>query len=220
MKRIPESHELMDEYVEAEAYADSDFSEPHNAFVALFQKLFPDFSEGVVLDIGCGNADPTIRFAKAYPKVQLIGLDGSEAMLSFGREAASKAGLSDRIKLEKDMLQEYMPPPELFDAIICNSLLHHLQPPGALWTAIKKLAKRAAPVLVMDFFRPPTLERAKELVALHAIDSPELMTGGFYNSLLAAYRPEEVRMQLNAAGLSTFHVEVTSDRHMIIFGKT
>lgn len=220
MKRIPEPHELMDELVEAKAYAQSDFSEPHNAFIAHFQKIFPDFSSGSVLDIGCGNADPTIRFAKVYQKAQLVGLDGSRAMLSFARKAVREAGLSDRIQLKQRTLQEYASAPLSFDAIICNSLLHHINPVDALWTAIKKVAKKGAPVLVMDFTRPPTPERAEELVALHAKGSPELMTGGFYNSLLAAYRPEEVRLQLSEVGLSTFHVEIVSDRHMIIFGTT
>ena len=219
MKRIPESCELMDDLVEARAYADSDFSEPHDAFVALFKHLFPKFSAGLVLDIGCGNADPTIRFAKVYPNAHIIGLDGSETMLSFGREAVKKAGLSDRIKLERKMLQEYTPLPELFDTIICNSVLHHLEPPESLWIAITRLAKKDAPVLVMDFFRPATVEVAEELVAMHAKDSPELMTGGFYNSLLAAYRPNEVRMQINDAGFPAFRIEVVSDRHMIIFGE-
>ncbi len=220
MKRIPESHELMDEFIEAKAYAESDFSGPHNAFVSHFQKIFPGFSAGLVLDIGCGNADPTIRFAKVYPKSQLVGLDGSAAMLSFARKAIGEAGLSHRIQLEQRTLQEYTDAPSSFDAVICNSLLHHITPAHALWIAIKKVAKKGAPVLVMDFTRPPTPERAEELVKLHAKGSPELLTGGFYNSLLAAYRPEEVRLQLNEVGLSTFRVEVISDRHMIIFGIT
>ncbi len=209
----------MDEFVEAKAYADSDFSEPHNTFVAYFQKIFPSFSEGLVLDIGCGNADPTMRFARAYPNVQLIGLDGSETMLMFGRVAIEKAGLDGRIRLKKQMIQSYRASAEMFDGIICNSVLHHLEPVEALWTAIRKFAKRGAPVLVMDFFRPDSQDRAKELVALHAKDSPELMTGGFYNSLLAAYTPDEVQTQLGAAGITTFQEEVISDRHMIIFGK-
>lgn len=65
MKRIVEP-ELMEDPAQAEAYATSDFSEPHNAFVDRFKHLFPDFTEGIVVDLGCGNADPTIRFARAY----------------------------------------------------------------------------------------------------------------------------------------------------------
>lgn len=219
MKRTPENHELMDELVEAKAYAESDFSQPHDAFVGYFRSIFPDFSSGLVLDIGCGNADPTIRFAKAYPRAQLVGLDGSEVMLSFALEAIRQEGLSGQINLERQMIQEYVALPGSFDAIICNSLLHHLRPPGALWGAIRTLGKRGARVLVMDFFRPRSLKQAEELVALYAKDSPEFMTGGFYNSLLAAYTPKEVRTQLSEAGLG-LRVEVVSDRHMIVFGKT
>lgn len=221
MKRIPEQHELMDDYVEVQAYAEMDFSGPHNMFIAQFQKLFPDFSEGLVLDIGCGNADPTIRFANAYPNTQLYGLDGSAVMLSFAEKAVAKAGLSERIEFEQGTLQKYSGKSKVFDAIICNSVLHHIEPVDSLWTGINMLAKKGAPVLVMDFFRPLSRELAETLVDLHAKDSPEeLRTRGFYNSLLAAFTSEEVRVQLDKAGLSAFQIQVISDRHMIIFGRT
>lgn len=210
----------MEDLAQVQAYAESDFSEPHNQFVAYFRQLFPNFQEGQVLDIGCGNADPTIRFAKAYPKSKLIGLDGSEAMLSFGRRAIEKEGLSDQIELRQALLSEGTFPPASFDAIICNSLLHHLEDPQDLWNAIKKFGKPGAPVLVMDLTRPDTQEKARELVEMHAQGAPELMARDFYNSLLAAYRPEEVRQQLDLVGLGNFSVDVVSDRHIIIHGTT
>lgn len=219
MERKPEQHELMKELAQAEAYAESDFTEPHNKFVAHFKKRFPKFSKGLVLDIGCGNADPTIRFARTYPKAKLVGLDGSEAMLSFGHKAVEEAGLSKQIELKQGLLNEGAFPPSSFDAVICNSLLHHLENPQTLWKSIKKITKAGAPVIVMDLTRPPTQEHARELVALHAEGAPELMARDFYNSLLAAFRLEEVRQQLDEAGLSKFHVEVVSDRHMLIFGR-
>jgi hypothetical protein len=41
----------------------------------------------------------------------------------------------------------------------------------------------------------------------------------FDNSLLAAYRPTEVRGQLTRAGLGKFRVEIASDRHWIAWGR-
>ncbi len=218
MKRTPEDHELM-HGEDVEAYTAMDFSEPHDSFIATFQRLFPEFSRGLVLDIGCGNADPTIRFARVYQDAQLIGIDGSESMLMFARDAVEREGLSDQIRFEQGMLQDYEVVPSSFDVIICNSLLHHIEPVSSLWDTIRKLAKKGSPVLVMDFMRPDSLDVAKALEEQYAGDSPESMTRGFYNSLLAAYMPEEVYIQLNEAGLSNFNVEVISDRHMIIFGK-
>ncbi len=40
----------------------------------------------------------------------------------------------------------------------------------------------------------------------------------FLNSLLAAYRPDEVRKQLAQQGLGQLRIEVVSDRHFIVYG--
>ena len=45
----------MNDIAQAEAYAQTDFSEPHDAFVAHFRERFPDFKDGNVLDLGCGD---------------------------------------------------------------------------------------------------------------------------------------------------------------------
>lgn len=71
----------------------------------------------------------------------------------------------------------------------------------------------------MDLTRPPTKKRAQELVILHAQGAPKLMARDFYNSLLAAFEPSEVRTQLDKASLSSLKVEVVSDRHIIIYGR-
>ena len=66
MERIPEP-ELMDEAEQARAYAEADFSGPHDMFVQLFREAFPDTAPaGAVLDLGCGPADVTRRFASAF----------------------------------------------------------------------------------------------------------------------------------------------------------
>ena len=65
MERIPEP-ELMDDPAQAYAYANADFSEPHQAFVERFTQCFPGHAPRRVLDLGCGAADITIRFARAY----------------------------------------------------------------------------------------------------------------------------------------------------------
>ena len=36
------------------------------------------------MDLGCGAADISIRFAKAFPNYQIDALDGAEAMLAEG----------------------------------------------------------------------------------------------------------------------------------------
>src|SRR5713101_5123047 len=106
MERIPEC-ELMDEQDQAAAYAAADWSESHGKIPGYFRERFPDFAGGHVVDLGCGPADVTIRFAKAFPGVTILGVDGSDAMLSFGRSAVRREGLNSRITLGT----HYLPDP-------------------------------------------------------------------------------------------------------------
>jgi SAM-dependent methyltransferase len=216
MERIPEP-ELMEDGEQARAYALADFSEPHDAFVRHFQRLFPFFAEGRVIDLGCGAADVTIRFARAYPQATLLGIDGAEPMLQLGREAVARAGLDSRIVLRRLRLPSAALDGD-HDAVISNSLLHHLAEPATLWRALAQAARPGAPVLIMDLLRPASREAALPLVRLHAGDAPPVLARDFMNSLLAAYRPDEVRRQLRVTGLMHLDVEVVSDRHWLVSG--
>jgi hypothetical protein len=73
-------------------------------------------------------------------------------------------------------------------------------------------------VLIMDLFRPRDLQAARGIVAQYAADEPEVLQRDFYNSLLAAFEPDEVREQLRAAGLGTLEVRTVSDRHLVVAG--
>ena len=59
---------------------------------------------------------------------------------------------------------------------------------------------------------------SQRLVGLYAADAPEVLREDFYNSLLAAYRPEEVSTQLIRAGLDRLKLETPSDRHWVVSG--
>jgi hypothetical protein len=70
----------------------------------------------------------------------------------------------------------------------------------------------------MDLLRPDTREQAAQLVEQYAQNEPEILRRDFFNSLLAAYRLDEVTAQLHQAGLSQLQVKVVSDRHFIVWG--
>jgi len=218
IERTPEP-DLMNDTAQAEAYAGTDFSEPHDAFVAHFADRFQDFKGSSVLDLGCGTADVIIRFAHAFPSAHITGVDGAEAMLNIGSRDIERCGLADRIKLQKCTLPDNDLSGKRYDALISNSLLHHLKDPFILWNIIKECVKDNAPVFVMDLMRPETEDRARELLGMYASDAPEILQEDFYNSLLASYTVDEIKEQLNRAGLP-FFVEAVSDRHLIAWGLT
>lgn len=217
MKRRPEP-ELMDQPAQARAYAEADFSEPHDAFVTQFRERFPGHQPRRVLDLGCGPADISCRFAQAYPDCRVLGIDGAAAMLALGEQRLQQSRLQHRVSLQLC----HLPAPDLatqgpFDTIICNSLLHHLHDPLTLWQTICQAAAADCAVLIMDLLRPDSERQAAELVRLHAGDEADLLQHDFYHSLLAAYRPQEVATQIQYSGLQ-LAVHPISDRHMIMVG--
>jgi SAM-dependent methyltransferase len=219
MERTPEP-ELMDERQQAAAYAAADWSEAHGKIPGYFRERFPEFMSGRIIDLGCGPADVTIRFVKAFPQVSAVGVDGSDAMLSFGRQAVGKAGLDARIALER----RYIPDPSIetktFDAAISNSLLHHLADPGVLWRTCALSVKPGAPVLIIDLVRPRDHETAARLVKEHAQGAPPVLERDFVASLHAAYTVDEVRQQLRVAGLAQFKVDHVDELHFVAWGRT
>ncbi len=217
LPRTPEP-DLMDDAMQALAYAQADFSEPHDAFVAHFRRLFPAFCDGNVLDLGCGPADIAMRFCNALPAISVTGVDGAETMLELGRAAIERHGLAARLALERRYLPDPTLAPASYDAVISNSLLHHLDHPSVLWQTVRHAARPAAPVAVMDLMRPASLEEAQQRTERYAAGAPAVLRHDFYHSLLAAYRPDEVRAQLDSAGLAHFAVATVSDRHLLIWG--
>ena len=218
MKRVPEP-ELMLAEEQARAYAAADFQEPHDRFVALLQEKFPELPpSGHALDLGCGPGDISRRFARAYAAWAVDGIDGSPAMLKIGQRQIIQAGLSARIRLHQRVLPTDWAPQRTASLIFSNSLLHHLHDPLVLWNSIQQWGEKGANVLVMDLMRPPSREEATALVDQYAAGEPEVLRTDFFNSLLAAYRPDEIRTQLRCAGLDHLQLEVVSDRHFIVWG--
>jgi len=218
MDRIPEP-ELMDDEEQAQAYAEADFSEPHSRFIELCQSIIGSGATGYALDLGCGPGDIAMRFARAYPTMCVQGVDGAQAMLDRGLEVLAKfPELSDRVELIHGVLPGARLPRETYDVIISNSLLHHLHDPQVLWQMVKHFGRAGAMVFIMDLMRPDSIDEAEALVEAYAADEPEILRRDFYNSLLAAFKLEEVRAQLQRAGLANLIVEQVSDRHLTIAG--
>jgi hypothetical protein len=87
-----------------------------------------------------------------------------------------------------------------------------------LWESVARLGAPGAAVQVMDLMRPASEQQAQELVDTYAADAPAILREDFYNSLLAAYRSEEVSDQLVQAGLDHLKIQTASDRHWIVSG--
>ena len=90
MKRIPEP-EIMSIEEEAKVYALADFASVNQSFADRLLELRPQ-PRGLLIDLGCGPGDILIRIARATQKLYLIGCDGAEAMLRWGKKIGTKSG--------------------------------------------------------------------------------------------------------------------------------
>ncbi len=206
----------MDDAAQCHAYASADFAASNQRFVEIVRELIPA-SAMTILDVGCGPGDVMIRLARRCPSLKITGVDGSPTMVQLAAEAIDDSGLSRTIEI----LQGYVPglpfAPRHFDAILSKDFLHHLPDPMAFWQDVWRLIKPAGFICVMDLRRPESTAVARQIVQDVAGNEPEILQKDFYNSLLAAFTPEEVQQQLKTAALD---LEVTAfgSRHMLIQG--
>lgn len=220
MERILEP-ELMDDMGQAMAYADADFEEPHSRVIELFKSEFPGAGiKGHILDLGCGPGDMTFRFAYLFPESRVTGVDGSAAMIELAnKRKKSEKTIADRVVFIEGALPGAPVPRTPYSLIVSNSLLHHLHNPDILWKSILEYSSPGTKIFVVDLLRPGNREEAGRIVEQYSVNEPEILKRDFYNSLLAAFRPEEVERQLSDSGLSELSVRVVSDRHLLVSGE-
>jgi cyclopropane fatty-acyl-phospholipid synthase-like methyltransferase len=209
--------ELMDDPEQALAYAGADFGTENQGFVDRFREHFPEFTEGHILDLGCGPGDIPVRFVRALPDCRVIAVDASRPMIGLADEAVKQAGLGDRVILRCERFQD-ISLAEPVDAIVSNSLLHHVPNPLQFWYRLRQLVKRDSPVLVMDLLRPDSHEEAQAIVERYAAQEPEILRRDFFRSLLASFTEDEVAAQLAEMNLSRLVIDVVDDRHWVVSG--
>lgn len=217
IQRIPEP-ELMDNAEQAAAYAAADFAQSDAAFVQRFQEFVGAEFSGRCIDLGCGPGNISLRLSQSFPGSHITGIDGAYEMLSIALQRAAELP-NHRASLE--FVHACLPyqAAEPFQAIVSNSLLHHLHEPMLLWNNLKQLAAPDCAVFIVDLRRPESTEAAQQLTDTYAADAPEVLRHDFYHSLLAAFTLEEVEMQLAAAGLAHLQVQPIADRYLQISGR-
>jgi len=208
----------MDDPAQVLVYARADFEKENQGFIDRFCEYFPEFTEGHILDLGCGPGDIPVRFAQALPSCRITGVDASEPMIGLAGVAVKQASLAARITFRCERFQA-VSLVEPADAAVSNSLLHHVPNPLQFWYRLRQLVKPGSPVLVMDLLRPDSPEEAQAIVDRYAAKEPEILRRDFYRSLLAAFTEDEVAAQLAELNLSRLLINVIDDRHWVVGGR-
>ena len=218
MKRTVEA-ELMEEAIQVKAYSEADFEQGHSKIIQLFDEVFgvTDIL-GNILDLGCGPGDVTFRMARRFPKAKITAVDGSKAMLNFAeKRKITETDTSERVNFVQAMIPGSHIPKKAYNLIISTSFLHHLHQPDALWQTIKEHARPGTKIFIADLIRPENKNTANGIVKEFAKNEPEVLKEDFYNSLLAAFTPDEVKDQLDKANLNQLSIHV--DRYIIVYGE-
>jgi SAM-dependent methyltransferase len=103
-----------------------------------------------VADVGCGLGTSTILMAEAYPKSTFVGFDYHARSIELAREAAEKAGLSDRVNFETAKAKDF--PGKDYQFVAFFDCLHDMgDPEGAARHVLQSLAPDGTWMIVEPF---------------------------------------------------------------------
>ena len=97
--------EIMDGEEQVRAYAQANFSKENQWFVEQFLDTFPEFREGLILDLGCGPADIPIRLVRLRTGFNIVGVDASAPMITLAQKAIHEANCSEQIRIVCQRIQ-------------------------------------------------------------------------------------------------------------------
>lgn len=214
--------ELMDSPGEAQAYDAMDHGEANKQFVDDLLTVWPleaPDDDGMidVLDLGSGTARIPIELCQRVEFIRVMAADAAASMLDVARLNIEIASLIDRIQLEKIDAKQLPFDDGQFDAVISNSLVHHLPDPAPAIAEAIRVTKPAGVVFFRDLLRPPDDAAVKRLVHQYAGQESEEQQKMLDDSLRAALSLHEIRELVQACRYDPKAVRTTSDRHWTWF---
>ena len=210
MQRVLEP-EYMDTAEEADGYDSMDHAEPNAAFVARLVELG---AHGRMLDIGTGPGHIPLLVCDTIEGARVVGLDAAETMLVHARRHLAGSPHGERVDYVRGDAKALELEDASFDTVYSNTILHHIPDPAPFLAEARRVLRPGGVLLVRDLYRPPSNERAAELVALHAAEATPYQRELFRASLCASLTPEELRTLADSVGLADAEVAIDSDRHM------
>ena len=208
--------EIMEDLQEAIEYNDMDFSEVNRAFVTDFVAYATQdgFELGKdILDLGTGTARIPVELCVQVPSVRVMASDASTQMLELARYNIEIHHMLDRIQLHRGDAKKLVFGREFFDAVISNSLVHHLPECESFFAESLRVLRPSGVLFVRDLFRPESKEEVERLVAMHAGTENERSQQLFRQSLHAALTIQELAELLSRLGIESSCVQQSSDRH-------
>ena len=206
--------EAMDTMEDALEYDSMDFSEVNTAFAERALELLPE--RGVVLDLGTGTSRIPLLMLERNPNLTVIAVDLSENMLKLGKLNIERTPFTLNVILQRVDAKQLPFIENYFDAVISNSLLHHIADPTQVLIEINRVAKSNAGILIRDLIRPATSGQVEAFVELYAGYCDDHQKKLYRDSLGAAFMISEVEELVRKSELKNVRVVQSSDRHWSI----
>jgi len=209
--------EVMDTAEDARDYNAMDHSAVNQIFVTDF--LASGFGGGDILDVGTGTALIPIELCRRFENCRVMAIDLATAMLDLAQYNIAIAGMSQRIQLSQVDAKKMPFRDQMFDAVISNSIIHHLPQADSCLAEAKRVTKLGGILFFRDLLRPETEPQLAELVQQYAGNESDHAKKLFGDSLRAAFSLSEVQEMVAALGFSHSDVRSTSDRHWTFCGR-
>jgi ubiquinone/menaquinone biosynthesis C-methylase UbiE len=203
--------EVMDSAEEARDYDAMDHTSVNRVYVADFLALGQ--GRGPVLDVGTGTAQIPIELCRQVRDVTVVAIDMAEHMLAVGHENVRRAGLEQRIRLERCDAKQMPFAAGSFAALISNSIVHHIPEPAMVLAEMARVLAPGGALFVRDLLRPDDDATVRHLVTTYAGDANEHQRQMFEDSLRAALTLAEIRGLVAGLGFAPEGVRQTTDRH-------
>lgn len=214
--------EVMDTPEEACDYDSMDHSEVNRVFAEGFLELLDSRPAAAprprVLDVGTGTARIPIHICRLRPAFEITAIDLAEHMLNLGCQNVADSGFQELIRLEKADAKRLPYADGAYDAVISNSIIHHIPRPLGCLSEMARVLKPGGALFIRDLLRLPGDDQIMAILARHAAGASAHQRQMFEDSLRAALTVAEVEELLEQVGLSRSLVRQSSDRHWTIAG--
>ncbi len=218
--------EVMDTTAEAQDYNSMDHGDVNRRFVDDFlsavarseiaKQLADSGDPAQFLDVGTGTALIPIELCGRELNCRVVGIDLAEEMLKVGRQNVEQAKLESAVSLEQIDAKKMPYGDGEFDAVISNSIVHHIPEPMGVFREMVRVVRPGGNLFVRDLLRPDSLDELERLVGLYAGEENEHQQQMFRESLHAALTLKEVQLLLSEVGLAAECAKQTSDRHWTV----
>lgn len=171
-----------------------------------------------VLDVGTGTAQIPIELCRRPVTCRVTAIDLASEMLKLAELNIARAGIVRRIQVELIDAKQMPYANRSFDAVISNSIVHHIPEPRAVFVEMARVLSVGGVLFVRDLLRPNTTAEVNQLVATYAGQENAHSQQMFQDSLQAALTLSEVRELAREINLPESAVRQTTDRHWTLSG--